>query len=60
MLAALLSEVVMTAFFLMIILGATDKGRAHGFAPIAIGFADLDPPDQHSRNEHVNDHVRIR
>lgn len=26
MLAALLSEVVMTAFFLMIILGATDKG----------------------------------
>ena len=37
--AALLSEVVMTAFFLLIILGATDKRTPTGFAPIAIGFA---------------------
>ena len=39
MLAALLSEVVMTTFFLLIILGATDKRAPTGFAPIAIGFA---------------------
>jgi aquaporin Z len=39
MLAALLSEVVMTTFFLLIILGATDKRAPAGFAPIAIGFA---------------------
>ncbi|MDE2444853.1 MAG: aquaporin Z [Alphaproteobacteria bacterium] len=39
MLAALISEVVMTAFFLVIILGATSKGVPAGFAPIAIGLA---------------------
>ncbi len=39
MLAALISEVVMTAFFLIIILGATGKGVPAGFAPIAIGLA---------------------
>jgi aquaporin Z len=39
MLAALLSEVVMTTFFLLIILGATDKRAPAGFAPLAIGFA---------------------
>ncbi len=39
MLAALLTEVVMTTFFLLIILGATDKRAPAGFAPIAIGFA---------------------
>jgi aquaporin Z len=37
--AALVSEVVMTAFFLVIILGATDKRAPQGFAPIAIGLA---------------------
>jgi aquaporin Z len=37
--AALVSEVVMTAFFLLIILGATDKRAPAGFAPIAIGLA---------------------
>src|SRR5690606_6512013 len=37
--AALLCEVVMTAFFLIIILGATDKRAPAGFAPIAIGLA---------------------
>ena len=39
MFAALVAEVVLTAFFLMIILGATGKGVPAGFAPIAIGLA---------------------
>jgi aquaporin Z len=39
LLAALVSEVVMTMFFLMVILGATDKRAPAGFAPIAIGLA---------------------
>ncbi len=38
MLAALVCEVVMTAFFLLIIMGATDKRAPAGFAPIAIGL----------------------
>jgi aquaporin Z len=37
--AALLSEVVMTFFFLIVILGATDERAPKGFAPIAIGLA---------------------
>jgi aquaporin Z len=36
--AALVAEVVLTAFFLLIILGATEKRAAAGFAPIAIGL----------------------
>jgi aquaporin Z len=36
--AAFVTEVVMTAFFLIIILGATDKRAPAGFAPIAIGL----------------------
>ncbi len=36
--AALVTEIVMTAFFLMVILGATDKRAPAGFAPIAIGL----------------------
>jgi aquaporin Z len=39
MMAALLTEVVMTMFFLIIIMGATDKRAPAGFAPIAIGLA---------------------
>jgi aquaporin Z len=39
MTAAILCEVVMTAMFLMVILGATDKRAPKGFAPIAIGLA---------------------
>lgn len=39
MLAALVSKVVMTMFFLLVILGATDKRAPAGFAPIAIGLA---------------------
>jgi aquaporin Z len=36
--AALISEVVMTFMFLIIILGATDSRAPQGFAPIAIGL----------------------
>ena len=38
LLAALVCEVVMTMFFLLIILGATDKRAPAGLAPIAIGL----------------------
>ena len=38
LLACLTAEVVLTFFFLMIILGATDKRAPGGFAPIAIGL----------------------
>ena len=38
LLAALVCEVVMTMFFLLIILGATDARAPAGFAPIAIGL----------------------
>ncbi|HCT40781.1 MAG TPA: aquaporin Z [Moraxellaceae bacterium] len=38
MTAALVTEVVMTMMFLVIILGATDKRAPQGFAPIAIGL----------------------
>jgi len=36
--AALITEVVMTMMFLLVILGATDKRAPQGFAPIAIGL----------------------
>ncbi len=39
LMAALVTEVIMTMFFLLIILGATDKRAPQGFAPIAIGLA---------------------
>mgnify|MGYP000888420011 CR=1 FL=1 len=38
MMAGMTAEVVLTFFFLMIILGATDKRAPAGFAPIAIGL----------------------
>ncbi|SAL20452.1 aquaporin Z [Caballeronia telluris] len=38
MIAALVCEVVMTFFFLFVILGATDSRAPAGFAPIAIGL----------------------
>lgn len=38
MLAAIVCEVVMTAMFLVVILGATDERAPAGFAPIAIGL----------------------
>jgi aquaporin Z len=38
LLSALVTEVVMTMMFLLVILGATDKRAPQGFAPIAIGL----------------------
>ena len=38
MMAVILTEVVMTAAFLFIIMGATDGRAPAGFAPIAIGL----------------------
>lgn len=38
LLACLVAEVVLTLFFLMIIMGATDRRAPAGFAPIAIGL----------------------
>src|SRR4029450_7353597 len=38
LLAGFVTEVVMTAMFLLIILGATDERAPRGFAPIAIGL----------------------
>ncbi|MCI7352555.1 MAG: aquaporin, partial [[Actinobacillus] rossii] len=37
--AVVIAEIVLTAFFLIIIHGATDKRAPAGFAPIAIGLA---------------------
>lgn len=39
LLAAVVTEVVMTLFFLLVILGATDKRAPAGFAPLAIGLS---------------------
>ena len=38
MVAGLVAEIVLTAFFLIVILGATSRGAPAGFAPIAIGL----------------------
>jgi aquaporin Z len=38
LLSCLVAEVVLTFFFLMIIMGSTDKRAPAGFAPIAIGL----------------------
>lgn len=39
MVAVFIAEALLTAFFLLIILGTTEKRAAAGFAPIAIGLA---------------------
>lgn len=39
LLSCMVAEIVLTFFFLMIILGSTDKRAPQGFAPIAIGLA---------------------
>ncbi|MBN1340184.1 MAG: aquaporin Z [Bacteroidales bacterium] len=39
LLAALIAEVVLTAMFLVVIMGSTDKKAPAGFAPLAIGLA---------------------
>jgi len=38
LLAGIVAEVVLTAFFLIVIMGSTDKRAPAGFAPIAIGL----------------------
>ncbi|MDO9052026.1 MAG: aquaporin Z [Methylotenera sp.] len=38
MMAALIIEIIMTAMFLFVIMGATDKRAPAGLAPLAIGF----------------------
>src|SRR5215471_6776491 len=38
LLAGLVAEIVLTAFFLLVIMGATDNRAPKGFAPIAIGL----------------------
>ncbi|SBW14850.1 aquaporin Z [Brucella sp. 10RB9215] len=38
MMAGLLIEIILTAFFIIIILGSTSSLAPAGFAPIAIGF----------------------
>ena len=38
MLAGLVAEIVLTAFFLIVIMGATDDRAPKGFAPLAIGL----------------------
>ncbi len=39
MVSALLIEIVLTAIFLIVILGSTQRGAPVGFAPITIGLA---------------------
>lgn len=39
LMAVLIAEIVLTAIFLFVILGSTDKRAPQGFAPIAIGLA---------------------
>ena len=39
LISALLVEIVLTAFFLIVILGVTDKRAPAGFGPLAIGLA---------------------
>ncbi len=39
LISALIAEIVLTAMFLIVIMGATDKKAPAGFAPLAIGLA---------------------
>ena len=41
--AVFVAEVLLTAFFLLIIMGSTHKNAAAGFAPIAIGLGSVNP-----------------
>ena len=53
LLAVIIVEVVLTAFFVYVVLGVTDTPAPKGFAPLAIGLTltgdppDLDPGGQH-------------
>ena len=54
--AAFLCEVVMTAMFLVVILGATDTARAGRLrADRDRSGADADPPDQHPGHQHLGE-----
>ncbi len=53
--ACIVIEVVLTAVFLYVILGVTDTRAPKGFAPLAIGLADPDPPGEHPRHQHVGE-----
>ena len=54
--AALLTEIVMTAAFLYVILGATDDRTNKAFAPDRHrARADPDPPDQHPGHQHLGE-----
>ena len=49
--AALVTEIVMTIFFLIVIMGATDKRAGRVCADPDWSCADLDPSDQYSRHQ---------
>ncbi len=54
--AALVTEVIMTFMFLIVILGATDERAPKGFAGIAIGLSlTLIHLDQYSGNQHFGE-----
>jgi aquaporin Z len=54
--ACFIIEAILTAFFLLVILGSTDERAPKGFAPIAIGLVpDADPPDLDPGDEHVGE-----
>ena len=53
MTAVLIAEVILTAFFLYVILGATDGRAPTGFAPIAMAWPDADPPHLHPGQQHL-------
>ena len=54
LLAVIVIEVVLTAFFLYVIFGVTDTRAPKGFAPLAIGLvADPDPPDLDPGQQHL-------
>ena len=54
--AGLVIEIVLTAVFLVVIMGTTDKRASKGFAALAIGLAlDAHPPRQHPGHQHVGE-----
>jgi aquaporin Z len=56
LLAGFVAEVVLTAFFLIVIMGSTDNRAPKGFAPIAIGLClTLHSPGVHPRDQHLGE-----
>ena len=55
MMAALVTEIVMTMMFLLVILGATDKRAARYGARSDWALPYLDPPGQHSCDQHIGE-----